>query len=135
MSEQEQETKVETKTQTDAELLNKIAMLEGRIDVREKQLKQALDWKNRRDDEDNARELKEKVKLIDSIQQDSHFSKDELKDTTISELQTMRKTLDKSIEKTFVSVSAELDEQKRKSAPHLTAGAWDNTEKKWVGGL
>ena len=119
----------------DSGLLTKIAMLEGRVETREKQLKQAIDIANRANDEAKARETKEKQGLIDSIQQDSKFTAEDLKDKSLGELQTMRITLDRSIEKTFASVAAEIDEQKRTRQPQLTIGMYDSVNKKWVGGI
>jgi hypothetical protein len=124
-----------TTVQTDAELLKKIAMLEARVETREKQLKQAIDIANRANDEAKARETKEKEGLISSIQQDSKFTVEDLKDKSLSDLQTIRITLDRSIEKTFASVAAEIDEQKRSHQPQLTLGMYDSTKKTWVGGI
>ena len=132
------EPKIEPKVatvQTDADLLNKIAMLEARLDTREKQLKQAIDIANRANDERKALDEKEKAKLIDSIQQDSKFTKDDLKDKSLSELNTMRITLDRSIEKTFASVAAEMDEAKRSKQPLFTVGAFDSKTQSWKGGI
>jgi len=126
--------KPEPKTATDADLLQKIAMLEARIDTREKQLKQAIDIANRANDEAKARETKEREKLMDSIQQDSKFSKDDLKEKSLPELTTIRITLDKSIEKTFASVAQEIDEQKRSTQPLFTVGAWDSKTQSYKGG-
>ena len=119
----------------DADLLQKIAMLEARVDTREKQLKQAVDIANRANDEHKARDEKEKQKLIDSIQQDSKFTKEDLAGKSIGDLQTMRITLDKSIEKTFASVAADIEEQKRSKQPLLTIGRYDSATKQWTGGL
>jgi len=127
--------KEEAKPATDADLMRQVEMLKAQVETREKQLRQAIDIANRANDERKARDEAEKGKLLDSIIVDSHFTKDELKDKSLSELQTMRITLDKSIEKTFASVAAEMDEAKRIKQPFLTAGAWDAQNKKWVGGL
>jgi len=120
---------------SDAELLRKIEILEAQLSTREKQLRQAIDIANRANDERKARDEAEKSKLIDSIVLDSHFSKDDLKQKSLAELQTMRITLDKSIEKTFASVAAEIDEAKRAKRPRLTVGAWDAATQTWKGGL
>ena len=120
---------------SDADLLNKIAMLEARLDTREKQLKQAIDIANRANDERKALDEKEKAKLIDSIQQDSKFTKDDLKDKSLSELNTMRITLDRSIEKTFASVAAEMDEAKRSKQPLFTVGYFDSKTQSYKGGI
>jgi LPS O-antigen subunit length determinant protein (WzzB/FepE family) len=134
------ETKNEVKTDskpaaTDADLMRQIEMLKAQVDTREKQLRQAIDIANRANDERKARDEAEKSKLIDSIMMDSKFGKDDLKDKSLADLQTMRITLDKSIEKTFASVAAEMDENRRTKQPLLTVGAWDAASKTWKGGL
>lgn len=127
----------ETKTQTDssptvvtdADLLNKIKMLEARIEVREKQLNQAIDVAKRANDEKIAADAAEKSRLIDSIVRDSHFKHDELKDRTLTQLHDMRLVLDKSIEQTFASVAAQLDEAKK---PKLQGvDYWDIASQSW----
>jgi hypothetical protein len=130
--------KIEDKKPTvvsDADLLQKIAMLEARVEVREKQLKQAIDIANRANDEKKASDEKERIKLIDGIVQDSHFSKDTLNSKSLNELQIMRITLDGSIEKTFASVAADIEAQKHSKQPFLTVGAYDSATKTWKGGL
>jgi hypothetical protein len=109
-------------------------MLRAQIKTRETQLRQAIEIANRANDERKAKDYAEKARLISSIQMDSHFTKDELTKKTLPDLQVIRLTLDKSIEKTFASVAAEIDEAGRKRTPHLTAGAWDPVKKQWVGG-
>ena len=108
-------------------------MLRGRLEVRERQIKQAIGIANRANEENKAKDNAQKIMLIDSIQMDSEFTKDALAKKNLHELQTIRLTLDKSMEKTFASVAAEIDAAKRKKVPHLTAGAWDG--EKWVGGV
>jgi hypothetical protein len=132
------EPKIEVKQPTvvsDADLLQKIAMLEARLDVREKQLKQAIDLSQRALDEKKAAEEKERAKLIDSIQQDSKFTKEDLKDKSLTDLTTMRITLDRSIEKTFASVAADIEAQKHSHKPFLTVGKWDPATRTYVGGM
>jgi hypothetical protein len=127
---------VEVKTPaTDADLLRKIEMLQAQVDTREKQLKQAIDIAQRANDERKARDEADKMKLIDSIMMDSKFSKEDLSGRSLSELQTMRITLDRSIEKTFASVAADLAEQNNHKKPFLSAGAWDAQKQSWVGGI
>lgn len=128
-----EETKPQTDTSptvvSDADLLNKIKMLEARIEVREKQLNQAIDVAKRANDEKAAADTAEKARLIDSIVRDSHFSKDELKDRSLPQLHDMRLTLDKSIEQTFASVAAQLDEAKK---PKLQGvDYWDIASQSW----
>lgn len=118
-----------------ADILRENEMLRAQILTREKQLRQAIDIANRANDERIAKDEADKLMLISSIQMDSHFTKDELTKKKLGELQTMRLTLDKSIEKTFASVAAEIDAANRKQEPHLTAGAWDPVKKQWVGGV
>jgi hypothetical protein len=118
-----------------AELLRENEMLKGQIAVREKQLRQAIEIANRANDERKAKDNAEKQRLISSIQMDSKFSKEELNEKSLADLQTIRITLDKSIEKTFASVAAEIDAASRKRSPHLTAGAWDPVKKQYVGGI
>ena len=127
---------IEVKTPaTDADLLRKIEMLQAQVDTREKQLKQAIDIAQRANDERKARDEVDKLKLIDSIMMDSKFSKEDLTSRSLSDLQTMRITLDRSIEKTFASVAADLAESNRSKQPLLTAGRYDSATKSWVGGI
>jgi LPS O-antigen subunit length determinant protein (WzzB/FepE family) len=120
---------------SDADLLRQIEMLKAQVDTREKQLKQAIDIANRANDAQKARDEAEKAKLIDSITMDSHYTKDALQNKPLTELQIMRTTLDCSIEKTFASVAAEMDQNNRKHAPLFTAGAWDSKTQTYVGGV
>ncbi len=117
-----------------ASLLRENERLKAQLDVRNKQIKQAIGVANRANDERKAREEAEKDRLIQSIQMDGKFDKDELKKKSLDELNIMRMTLDKSLEKTFASVAAELDAMNHKKEPLLTAGAWDSKKKDWVGG-
>ncbi|MDH5786988.1 MAG: hypothetical protein OEZ40_01670 [Candidatus Bathyarchaeota archaeon] len=128
------ESPASTGAPTMGDLVRENEMLRSRVKTRETQLRQAIEIANRANDERKAKDHAEKEQLISSIQMDSHFSKDELDKKTLGELQTMRLTLDKSIEKTFASVAAEIDEAGRKREPYLTAGAWDSQKKQWVGG-
>jgi hypothetical protein len=120
---------------TDADLLKKIAMQEATLEIRNKQIQQATDLFNRVNLERKAQEDADKSKLIDSIQIDSKFTKDDLKDKALSELQTMRLTLDKSLERTFASVSAQIDEEKRIREPVFTVGKFDSKTNSWKGGI
>lgn len=121
-------------TMGDRNLYRENEMLRAQIKTRETQLRQAIEIANRANDERKAKDYAEKERLITTIQMDSHFSKDELTKKTLPDLQVMRLTLDKSIEKTFASVAAEIDAAGHKRTPHLTAGAWDSEKKQWVGG-
>ena len=124
------ETKPEVKTvASDADLLRKIEMLQAQVDTREKQLKQAIDIANRANDERKARDEAEKQKLIDSVMIDSKFDKEYLAQKSLSELQTMRITLDKSIEKTFESVAAEIDAANKPKLMGITY--WDSKSNDW----
>jgi hypothetical protein len=128
------ELKTDVKPQGDAALMRENEMLRARVELREKQLKQAIDIANRANDERKAKEEAEKQSLIQSIQMDGKFDKDELEKKSLADLHTIRFTLDRSIEKTFVNVAAEIDEARRTRKPFLTAGAWDREKKQWVGG-
>ena len=119
----------------DAALIREIEMLKAQLQTRENQLRQAIDIAGRANTERQAREEAEKQRLIDSIRIDSKFSKNDLTTKTLQDLQTIRITLDKSIEKTFASVAADMDAAKRKTQPHLTAGYFDAATKTWKGGL
>ena len=110
-------------------------MLDAQVKLREKQLGQAIGVANRAIEAQNARDEAEKASLIQSIQMDGKFDKEELEKKTLDELHTIRFTLDRSIEKTFANVAAEIDEAKRKHEPFLTAGAWDSKKKEWIGGV
>jgi len=129
------ESAASTGVPTMADLAQEVEMLRGRLEVRERQLTQAIDIANRANEEAKAKTLAQKEMLINSIQMDSNFSKDELTKKALPELQVIRLTLDKSMAKTFASVAAEVDAAKRKKKPHLTAGAWDREKQQWVGGI
>lgn len=120
---------------TDADLLRSVAMKDAELDVKKKQLVQATGIAQRALDREKALEAAEKSKTIDSILMDSKFSKDELQDKSLSELQTMRLTLDKSLEKTFAAVAADIEAQKHSKPILLTAGRWNSTTKTFEGGL
>jgi len=120
---------------TDADLMREIEMLKARVDLREKQLKQAIDIANRANAKRQAEEEAEKQSLIQSIQIDGKFDKDELEKKSLEELKTMRFTLDRSIEKTFANVAADINEQQRKRKPLLTVGYYDSATKTWKGGI
>jgi hypothetical protein len=120
---------------TDEDLRRKNEMLQAQIDTREKQLKQAIDIANRANDEHKARDEADKAKLIDSIMMDSKFGKDDLTGKSLQDLQTMRITLDRSIEKTFASVAADIEASKHSKQPLLTCGFYDAATKSWKGGL
>jgi len=119
----------------DAALLKQVEMLKARVAIRDKQLKQAIEIANRANDKRKAEQEAEKQSLILSIQSDSKFSKDELEAKTLEDLQTMRLTLDRSTEKSFASVAAEIDAANRKVEPYLTAGYYDPASKTWKGGV
>ena len=118
-----------------AGLLRQIEMKDAQIETRERQLRQAIDIADRANDERKAKEEGEKLKLINSIQLDAPFSKDDLKKKSLPDLYTMRYTLDKGLQKTFASVAAEMDAAKRKPKPTLTAGYFDAATKTWKGGM
>jgi hypothetical protein len=122
---------------TDVELMQENEMLKARLSVRENQLRQAVDIANKANDQNKAKDSAQKEMLITSIQMDSHFTKDELTQKSLMELQTMRLTLDKSMEKTFANVAAEIDEAKhqRKRKSPATIGNWDSVKKEWIGGM
>lgn len=129
------ESPASTGTPSMGDVLRENEMLKGRVALREKQLRQAIEIANRANDERKAKDNAQKQMLISSIQMDSDFTKDQLVKKNLTELQTIRLTLDKSMNKTFASVAAEIDAAKKKRQPHLTAGAWDAEKKKWVGGM
>ena len=120
---------------TDADLMRENEMLKARVDLREKQLKQAIDIANRANAKRQAEEEAEKQSLIQSIQMDGKFDKDELEKKSLEELKTMRFTLDRSIEKTFANVAADINEQQRKRKPLLTVGYYDSAAKTWKEGI
>lgn len=119
---------------TDADLQREVEMLRARLQVREKQLSDAIGTANKANTKFQAEAKAQKEMLVNSIQMDSNFSKDELEKKNLSELQIIRLTIDKSQVKAFASVAAELDAANRKKKPFLTAGAWDSQKKQWVGG-
>lgn len=119
---------------TTEDLLRKNEMLRAQLKVREDQLRQAIAIANRANQVEKARDEAEKTRLINSIMMDGKFDRDELVKKPLAELETMRMTLDKSLQKTFVNVAAELDQQRRSRKPLLTVGAWDSRRKCWVNG-
>ena len=118
-----------------ASLLRKIEMLKAQVRLREDQLQQAIGIATRANDERKAREAAEKAQLIQSIQIDGKFPKDELESKSVDELTTIRYTLDRSLEKTFASVAADFEAQRRKREPQLTAGYYDRDTGTWKGGV
>jgi hypothetical protein len=114
---------------TDADLMLKNEMLTAQLNVREQQLRQAIDIADRYNKETIARDEAEKNRLIDSIILDSKFGKDELKSRSLSELQTMRITLDRSIEKSFASVAAQIDEARKPKL--MGVDYWDSKTGEW----
>jgi hypothetical protein len=119
----------------DADKDRKIEMLEAQLETRERQLRQAIDIADRANNERKAKEEGERQKLINSIQIDGPFPKTDLEKKSLSELQIMRYTLDKGLQKTFANVAAEIDASKRKKQPFLTAGYYDSETKTWKGGI
>lgn len=113
--------------------LREIEMLRARLKIRDDQLKQAITIANRANSETKARDNAQKQMLVSSIQMDSDFTQDELEKKHLNDLRTIRVTLDKSMAKTFASVAADMDAEKRKQVPFLTAGKWNG--EKWVGGI
>lgn len=114
-------------------------MLRARLKVREDQLKQAINIANRANAENKAKTNAQKQMLVSSIQMDSDFTKDELDKKNIGELQVIRLTLDKSMNKTFASVAADIAAADRKRTPQLTAGWYagkdSNGNAVWKGGI
>jgi len=118
-----------------ASLLRKNELLEARLQLRENQLKQAIDIAARFNEEKEAKEHAARKMLIDSIKMDSSFTEKFLSKKSTPEIQAMRLTLDKTMSKTFASVAADIALEKRRNTPHLTAGAWDSKLQRWVGGI
>lgn len=114
---------------TDAELMRENAMLRSRVELREKQLQEAIDVANRANTEASARQDAEKARLIDSIVLDSKFRKEDLTTKTLPELQTMRLTLDKSIIQSFANVAAEMEAANKPKL--MGVDYWDPTSKEW----
>ena len=123
------------KAQDYADAMKQIEMQKVRIGQLETQLRQAIDIAQRASDKEKARKEAEKEKLITSIAGDSKYDKGTLTTKTLEELQTIRTAIDNTIEKTFASVAAEIDESRRPRKPHLTVGEWDSATKTWRGGV
>lgn len=123
--------------QTDAQLLRENEMLKAQVKLREEQLKQAIDIANKANDQAKAREAAEKQDLIDRIIVDANgkMTQDELQGKSLSELQLVKTVLSKSLDHTFASIAALQAEKDKRTAPYLTAGAWDSQNKKWIGGF
>jgi len=124
-----------TGTPAMGDLIKETEMLRARLKLREDQLKQAIEIANKANAQTKAKDDAQKTMLITSIQMDSDFTQEELSKKHLTELQTIRLTLDKSMQKTFASVAADIDAAKRKKGPFLTVGAWDREKKQWVGGI
>lgn len=133
------ESPAATGTPTMGDLTNENEMLRARLKVREGQLKQAIGIANRANDENKAKTNAEKEMLVTSIQMDSDFEKDDLAKKHLNELRTIRLTLDKSMNKTFASVAADMAAADRKRKPLLTvgycAGKDSNGKTIWKGGI
>ena len=122
---------------TDAELMRENESLRAKIELREKQLKQAIDIANKANAAQKAKEDAEKESLITQIVLDTNnkFTPEELKDKTLSELRLMKTVVDKSLDQTFASIAAYQADAERRKEPLLTVGAWDSKKKDWVGGV
>lgn len=114
---------------TDAELMRENAMLRSRVELREKQLQEAIDVANRANTEASARQDAEKARLIDSIVLDSKFRKEDLANKALPELQTMRLTLDKSIIQSFANVAAEMEAATKPKL--MGVDYWDPKAAEW----
>lgn len=129
------ESPAATGTPSMGDLFKEIEMLRGRLKMRENQLKQALDIAIRANAENRAKNKAEKELLISTIQMDSDFGKDELDKKNLNDLRTIRLTLDRSMNKTFASVAADMEAEKNRHKPQLTVGYKDPETKKWKGGV
>jgi len=123
------------KPQTDADLIKQVEMLKGQLKTREDQLRQAIDIANRANVEKEARNEAEKEDLINRLVIDSKYTREDLKDKPLEEVRIIKTAVDKSIDKTFASVAADMAEQDRKTAPLFTIGKWDYKKQDWVGGI
>ncbi len=123
------------KASTDADLMRENQMLRAEVEARKNQIRQATDMITRVNQERKAAEDAEKSRLIDTIMQDSAYSKDQLVGMDLKDLQTINTTLKLNNNKTFASVAADIAEQERKNKVFLTVGAWDSAKKTYVGGL
>jgi len=65
---------------------------------------------------------------------DGREKQTDLMKESLRDLAIMKKAIDRAKPKDFVSVSALLNESKRKKEPQLTVGAWDPIAKKWKDG-
>lgn len=136
LSQADAEAAVATQTSTDADLMRENNMKTAEIENLRNKVKQATDLFNRINQEKDAAEQAEKLRLIHEITVDSAWTEDQLKGKDLKTLQEINTTLKLNNNKTFASVAADLAEQDaKKNKPHLTAGAWDSAEEKWVGGL
>ena len=131
------ESKTCTISSSDTDLIRENEMLKARLKTREDQLRQAIEIANKANTSQQARSEAERQDLIDHIVIDTNgkYTKDELKDKPLKEIQLIKTALDKSLEHTFTNIAAFQAEQDRKKKPHLTIGAWDNEKKQWTGGV
>jgi len=117
-------------------LLDKIAMLEAKVAVREDQLKQAIEIASRANDERNATTEAERQSLINSIKLDSKgYTTDELDKKSLQSLVDIRTAIDKTVEPQFASVIAAMDADKKKIRSLLTVGYYDSASDTWKGGM
>ena len=117
-----------------AELAKGYEMQKVEIDRLKTQLRQAIDIAQRANDKEKARGEAEKERLIMSIMQDSKYAKEALTVKSLDELCIIRTAIDHTIEKTFASVAAEIDEARKPKHDNLTVGEWDPEKKQWKGG-
>jgi hypothetical protein len=77
-----------------------------------------------------------KYELAIELERDSNgrFRHSDLMKESLEKLAIMKKAVDVARPKDFVSVSAMLEESKRKKEPQLTVGEWDPVNKKYKGG-
>ena len=122
---------------SDAELIRENESLRAKVELREKQLQDAIKIANKAITIEKAKEDAERDSLVNRIVLDSNnkFKPEDLNDKTLSELRLIQTVLDKSLDQTFASIAAIQADAQRRKEPLLTAGAWDSKKKEWIGGV
>jgi hypothetical protein len=121
----------------DADLMRELEMTKAKLKLREDQLRQAIDIANTANERDKAKQAAEREYAITQIVMDSDgkWTRDELKDKNMRELNLIRTTQDKTLNHTFATVAALQAEVDRKKKTYLTAGYFDPATQTWKGGI
>ena len=122
---------------SDSALMRENAMMKAELQLRKKQLKQAVDVAIKVNEKQKAADEAEREMIITQIMVDStgKFEKDELKAKSLSELRLIKTVIDKNNDETFASIAALDAENRNRKKTRFTVGAWDSKKQDWVGGM